>query len=389
MTKVKRVAIFSIGASHQMSQTTGLKRGFEALGIEAYAGHSLLDGGAMTFFVDEYKPDLVIEINRSRNQIRECDSAFNHVSWIWDYNLGDMMLTEGFGGSLHNFFVINPGLTGHALDAVKPWSYLLPGVDADVFSPNHSEFESDFSIIGYLPDPISEQDRSTPINNNGQVVCTLDDLFDALDRSGLKQYQADHDKLKRVVAEVFQKADDNFGVHNIPPQLILHLEERWLRATDRIDFLEDILSVSKNVRFYGYGGWTQWSNFAPYYMGPVFSNSEKASIYCNTRITLHNGIGMHDRVLEAMSCGAAVMLNNSPLHDTEFGLYRYFERDIDFVQFEQEDSENIKSGARELLEKPSLVSRIGGSARQKILSAHTWKHRAAKMLEDLKSADFT
>ncbi|MEQ8508766.1 MAG: glycosyltransferase [Rhodospirillaceae bacterium] len=379
------MAIFSLGVSHQMSQTIGLKRGFEELGCECYVGHSLMDGPAMDFFLDDYKPDFVIEINRSRNQILNCNAKFKHVSWVCDYSYGAIDVRENFGGSVFNFFIAPPNYCGHEPENVEPWACLAFGVDTNIYSKNSLKASLDFSFIGYLPSPVSDSEKSFSIRHNDREVCKLGEIIDEIEALGIRHRNFDQKEIVRVILNVLNRNTNQFDKNNLPNQLLIFVQDRWLRTLDRVEMLESAIRVSKAACFYGYGGWPLWPKLSEFYKGPVYTSSAKSAIYSQTRLNLHNnpGFSLHDRILEVMACESAVLLNTPASKGQATSLDQLFTPNFEYFTY---DFDNFERTASNLLSTPNRIIDVGKNARKKVLAGHTWLHRATQVINDLEQA---
>lgn len=362
-----------------MAQIDGLKAGLEAHGIETYAGYGYLSGSAMTHFVDSFKPDVVIEINRSRNQIPNCSLDFNHVSWVWDAMFHNISVAEGFGGSLYNFFAFELQALGHDPEKLGRWSYLFSGVDENVYSPTDQESVTDCSMIGTIAPPISDEELSMDIVLGGKKICTIHDIFETLQATELNGNNRCHNKTRTLIGSVLHAADQALGEKNVPPSLLNFCEERFFRTRQFAKLIHTLLSISKNIRLYGYEGWRHWPDFAPYYQGPVYIPSSRADVYRQSYAYLDAPQASYENIFETMACGRVCLVNRWH-SDLASQVSHPLEAGKDYLEY---DEDSLAEVFREVLQNPALAREIAQTARSKVLAGHTWKHRAAQVLETL------
>jgi hypothetical protein len=77
--KIERVAIFGLDFPNIVNQVVGLRDGFRQLGVEVLTAWPHPNALTLENVLDSFRPDFVFEINRSRNQIRDCRETFRHV----------------------------------------------------------------------------------------------------------------------------------------------------------------------------------------------------------------------------------------------------------------------------------------------------------------------
>lgn len=84
---LRRVGLFCENRS-KYSYTANLASAFKARGVNAVAGDRFLNGSRFPNFIEDFKPNFVFEINRSKNQISNCDAKFHQIAWIQDHSIG-------------------------------------------------------------------------------------------------------------------------------------------------------------------------------------------------------------------------------------------------------------------------------------------------------------
>jgi spore maturation protein CgeB len=89
---------------------------------------------------------------------------------------------------------------------------------------------------------------------------------------------------------------------------------------------------------------------------------------------------MHNRVLDIMCCGKAALVSRSRWDKEISSIQHYFTPGEDYIPYDLDDLAEVAESA---LRDPERCRRIGRNARHRILEAHTWRHRAAFILDDL------
>src|SRR3954454_10636958 len=177
MAAVKRVGIFCCEENSMINHVLGLKSGFEQLGIEVATGFNYLNGGRMALFLDMFRPDFVIEINRSRNQIPDCDEPFHHIAWIQDNATFRRRVSWGFGGSDMNYFVLEPEILGFDERTIGRWDYLQMAADDSQYFPIDIAPTWDMTTMGYLPVAFQDSERSAVVEC-GRATASLGEMYD-------------------------------------------------------------------------------------------------------------------------------------------------------------------------------------------------------------------
>ena len=78
----------------------GMKLGFEQLGHKVLGGTEFLEEAELIRFCEQFKPDFIFEMNRSKNQIPLFPSSVKHIAWVVDsmgLDLNDFCGSEKIG----------------------------------------------------------------------------------------------------------------------------------------------------------------------------------------------------------------------------------------------------------------------------------------------------
>lgn len=389
MASIRRIALFAPTAYlTYMNMLFPMKRAFEARGVECLLAWPHLEKDDLITFLDEARPDAVLEINRSRRQAKGMDQRILHVAWMQDHRIGAALLRDGFGDSDITYFIVDPVHMGFDVTSIgsRKVDFLLPAVDIGQFRPNGtSEPTGDFAFVGYLPLKSWFEGDKHNFKYAGNVV-TLSDMVQAFQASKLRQRSSDFDDIEQFIAETLQRRlglPRAVDLTRISGELRMVLDTEILRMLDRREMLEAVLNVSRSVAIHGPTTWKSWEQFQPYYRGIARRPQEIMAILRANRIYLHNGVlSMHFRNMECFACGGAAMVNRTKYDDKPGGIYRYFEPGRHYIEY---DFDSIEDTAREAIADEGRRARIGQEAVRAVAAAHTWQHRVDQILADLRA----
>jgi hypothetical protein len=377
--RLRRVALFCQDPS-KYSYVRDLAAVFRLMGVEAIDGHSYLDGKKFRNMLRDFKPDFVLEINRSRNQIPDCDAKFHHIAWIQDYSVGRRRITDGFGGSSKVYSILDPHILGYRAEQVQGWTLLQSAVDPNVHRPTPGLMPRwDVTTIGYLASPLSRCELRAPLYSSG-VNTTLSEIQAEFRACGMNHGNLHVPNLESFLLGFMRSRKPDYRPDATFDWLMALYEDRVIRSLDRAGYLRQVISRTDNVGIFGNGQWPWDEQFSRHFSGRIRGGSQRAAIYCLSRIVFHNGqLLVHDRNLEAMSCEACVILNHSIHEDSPSGITPYFTDGEHFAFF---DEETLPDLVTELLADDARRARLGRQARKKILDGFTWHHRAQQIVND-------
>jgi|tagenome__1003787_1003787.scaffolds.fasta_scaffold20980371_4 glycosyltransferase involved in cell wall biosynthesis len=402
---IRRIAIAGPSLHPYYIRTVGaLCQAFEELGVKAVPILQWLSGTQMETFVESFQPDVVMEINRSRNQFTGLPSKVRHVAWIQDSNMdrppeGRHIITnDQFGGSDIHYTFVFPESIGLDRARVPNVRYLAPGVDISVFNPDTPAVGpiNDVCFAGYMPtkETMDSQFRghlTLELPDDRRIEIPNPSLFMHFSDSGLASNNFRRDTALSLAADYIST---NFGItresleqsrHRDALILAVHsFESEWARWMERNWFIPDLLAATKDLVIYGpVEGWQENRKFARYYHGFLNTPRQMAGAYNAARIIAHIGaLQMHSRVLEAMACARPVLVNCSePGFGDGFGAIReHFEDSVHFVEY---DRESLPGKVKTLLGDEAWRTALGEQAREAILAKHLWRHRAEQIISDL------
>ncbi|OIQ93705.1 hypothetical protein GALL_242960 [mine drainage metagenome] len=382
MPAVKRVAIFTHPDTAMINMVLGLKTAFEAMGIEVISGFSYLDGHRMRVMVDMVRPDFILEINRSRNQIVDFDEKIHHIGWFEAPYHSGKRLDVTWGGSDMTYTNMDPAIMGLEPHQIPRWDYLHFAIDTEIYRPMGVAPVLDLSTIGYLAVPLQPQELEIVVESGG-VRVSVREVAAVVQAAGLSETNFHTLKLRDCLEALFRSRNPAYRPDDMFWQLMTFVADRLFRAGGRGETLKKVLSVTRNVRLFGTGAWPADPVLSPYYAGRVFKPSEKAAVINLSRTVYHYGaVMMHERVLEAMACGVLPIMNRTPYDHEPFGICRHFAEGEHFLFY---DENNIGEVLRALLADEPRRRRMGEQGRQRILERHTWRQRAEQILSDFQN----
>jgi hypothetical protein len=381
LPKPKRIAIFAEDDHMYINQTLGLKRGFEELGVEAHVGWPHLNERALTCFVDNYQPDFILEIDRFPTQIPDYNPSVKHVTWIHNHAVHGRRVLENAWGSHAVYTALLLKVYGHEDFNGGDYRFLPMATDPTVFTDDATPEMFDFSFVGHMYEPLGDGMLNLNVGfHDGQPV-PMRELIDRFLAAGFRHTNADNNEIYAFLTDFYRRSDPNFTVDQLPTPLKTFFDEHLIRMVDRAEVIDTLLSISKQVAFYGNPEWQKWPQYAPYYFGSINRGRELAQLFRSTRVNIHNGpVTMHNRVLDIMCCGKGALISRSRWDNEISSVQHYFTPGEDYIPYDLDD---LREVAEHALRDRDWCRRIGRNARSRILEGHTWRHRAAFIIDDL------
>jgi hypothetical protein len=355
---------------------TCLGNAFRSLGNPCAWINKPIAHDVLAALAQDFAAAACLEINRVLPAGNGWPPDTAHMAWIQDYRFNGIDLTRDLGASHHLYFLLDPLAFGIAVPANRPWSLLLPGARSDVLAPFAPPARCDFSFVGFIPDPLND---NQPVSTmpDGRIV-TLKQVIDVLPQDTLRQSHFSFPGIRAAV----DRACDQLGCKRIENEAALLLFDEILpRTIERKKLLEAVLTVSASLEIYGPPPWRRWPQFAPYYKGFVDDPRDLDTVFQNTRINLHNsGLSMHFRVLDCLAAGGFLMVSETSRDFDPGGIRNYLEPARHYASYAIDEAAAV---AAHYLDDPQARMRIAAEGRRAVLASHTWAHRAAQILQDL------
>lgn len=372
-----RAAIFMPRANtFYLSLLFGLKRGLEQHNVEVFASVSHYDEPCLLEFCHQFKPDLIFEMNRARSALPNLPAHIKHIAWIVD-TLGHTVdyyhgsdITYFFGGNWKRAFTADGGLV----------DWLPPGTCEVSYNFQPQQALSDFSFVGHIPKPWTEEELSREICRYQQEPINFgrlhDELIDYWQNISFENFEN-----ITYLNSAYQLIEERYGnkVEIADQRLRYDLGCRMIRLRNRHQLMSLVLENSASVRIYGSENWKDWPQYRPHYHHFVDHSYELKQIYQSTKLNLHEGVGPHFRVFDAMSAGGLMFVKRTPDDKAEGGILEIFEPFVHYVPFSEHD---FAEHADKYLHDAQARQIIVNNAAQQIRAKHTWTQRAAKIIKD-------
>lgn len=342
--------------------------GFKKLEVIAngYTGH--LGEEALLHWCETYQPDVIFEMNRSRVEVPFLPNTIKHIAWIVDTNGRNI---DRFSGSDLTYYFWSKWTKENTLDTFN--DYLPPGACEDSYLPLKLNQDKDYSFVGHIPKPWTEEELLRNIAEEGELTFT----------DFLNEFQK---KLKNIPfmglsnCEYISLAEKLFEERSLKLKqdktILYDIGCRTLRMKNRLETLELFLGIDGELAIYGPDNWMNWDKYSKFYRGFLSNESQMNEVYCSTQFNIHEGVGIHFRLLDCMLSNAIVLLRDAAENNE-----RAFEEGTHFISF---DEHNLKDKVDQYKNDEVSLNCIRENAREEVLSKHTWRHRFNKILNDFK-----
>ncbi|TDA62661.1 glycosyltransferase family 1 protein [Sulfuricurvum sp. IAE1] len=354
-----------------------MKKGFEQAGCTVRGGCGFLDGEDLLRVIDEFRPDFVLEMNRVKTDIENFPSDLLHICWLVDY--WERTPAELCGSDFLYLFS-HVWLKDHPMFTGKHMDVLHPGTDPDLYRPLHPNNSGKATIfLGHMPKPWLETELERRVTGSGGAVFRFEQLKKLVHEFTLNPQDFNDGTiatgkylLHRLGVDFLDTLSDT----------VLHYDvyARSFREGRRQGVVEKVLNSHLDLHLYGNDSWALRERFRPHYRGMLETPEEINRAFNQSAFLLHDGNMPHFRVFDAMAAGLPVLKPDT----SGYGI----EDEWDFLDFE-EGSEILTYSldSEELTSIKHLDARRIGDMhariREKIVKAHTWAHRAEKILGDI------
>ena len=348
-------------------------RGFRAAGVQADGACRLLPESQLRAWCRHHGSIAVFEMNRARCDVPSLSKDIRHITWIVD-NAGKSL--DAFGGSditylfCHNWMDLYPH---RSLHRVFP-----PGTCPVEYPRGRAEPGSNVTFVGHIPNPWSEAELDRPLtpNKDYRFRDALPELCRETRERWNHLYTVDG-ALEIMQANALRACGQRMALDDA---LRYDICCRISRQVNRTGLIDAVLCHTDSVALYGPPNWLRWPRYAPYYRRYLETPAQMADVYRNARINLHEGEGMHFRLLDAMSAGGFLFFREASHDRLPHGIRDYFEPYEHYVPFSLDD---FGEKCARYSADPAACERIRNRAAQEVRARHTWRHRAQQVLADL------
>lgn len=357
-----------------------MKTALEAHGLYVMGRAELLDEQALLEFCRQGQPDIILEMNRARNELPKLPKYIIHIAWIVD-NRGKKI--NAFSGSELLYFFWRNWLKDCRSPASRVVDWLPPGVDPELYFPESRNFLSDISFVGHISFPWTIEEKKRLIFESPEATVTFEDALKHLeaqtqqvDLTGLQEDDYVDMALSFLPAHIKERV-------SLEPCVQYDLGCRAiLRMAFRQEMLDLAVASGASMRFFGTGGWNVWPRYQPYYQAALTEPVDVRAVYQSSRINLHEGVGVHFRSLDCMASGGLLFYMFRPEDALFGGIETFF---TDGKHYVAVDKNNFLQKTAFYLAHPEECRQICDQAGQEVRRKHTWEHRIQKIVDDLNS----
>lgn len=364
--------------SFYMSVLFGMKRGFEENGAEVITFCELLDKDSLLEFCNQYQPDVLFEMNRSRHEIPFLPKEVKHIAWIVDLPGHN---PSYFQSSEITYYIVSSWSKNYQPDATHMVDWLPPGTSSHSYYHQNHTHKCDFSFLGHIPKPWTEEELNRPLFHSEDQQHVFSDFFKKISKLKNRQFIMKDIKTggKKDLSSQIIKKTLNKEVEIADQTLRYDITIRTFRLLNRLDLANLALKHSNNLHLYGSNNWQDWSQFKNYYHHYVSNSNEIRRIYQTSKINLHDGLGLNFRLFDCMASGGVLAFNNTSKKNYFGNIDTFFEPYEHYLPINENNDEEIK----DWLNNKELRDKISKSAAQEILEKHTWTIRTKKILNDI------
>lgn len=351
-----------------------IAHGFAAHGFVVSTHCGVLDESRLANWIKLHRPRLIFEMNRPRADIPFLNKSIIHLCWVVDFN--GRAISE-FQGSEITYLFGPKWLEKVTVPGCYRW--MGPGVCPESYFPEPSCYRYDASFVGHIPNPWSDEELARNVAADGAFLAfsaILPHLVDEYNRHkpSLKTHQ-DYLKLIRELAtREFQVEID------LNHQLEYDLTGRLIRLINRRELIDKLITVT-DLALFGPQNWQNWPEYQRFYRHFLETSQQMRAVYHQSRINLHEGNGMHFRVMDCMASAGLMFIRRNDYDDKPGGIKNFFEPGQHYVDFDLDD---VADKYAYYQKNHQLADKIRQAGFHAVLKQHTWRHRVADILGDLK-----
>lgn len=401
MTPLRLAILCSTSNTYLLNMSFALMKGFHSIGVDCQMLDADKPADVLGNELDKLCPDAVFEINRTRGQSPlSLPASCLHLCWIqdaWhhDHTTGDKLLHRAdkrFGGSDLLYGLLKAdyfGLHGHATN--HEWKILQPGADTDLYAnqPDNRPVPGLASICGYIPKPImptADMHELVIAKHQGRQVSVGDLIFSL---SYQHRVSISRHSTGDIHALMTAEINKRLGIAISIDEMLALFDSHWTlllldtelpRIPDRLGNANAALDEGLQLQLFGPNQWLGWERLAPYYQRNLSWGSELGNVYRRSQFNLHNGaFGMHQRVLECMAAGGAILINHTG-YDPEHDVQAHFTDGEHYIAYQPE---TLRDTLAQWKTRHETLRDIGQAAASHVRQHHQWENRASAIVADI------
>ncbi len=356
-----------------------MKKSFETNGFSVVGACQLLEDKELKNFINQYNPSIFFEMNRCKAEINHFPENILHICWIvdlWGRKLSDIK------GSEIIYFFSTEWLKDFKADYHCKIDWLPPASDPDTYFPiKNSEKLYNSVFVGHISNPWEERLLKRIIYKKNNTEILFSDILDNFEYPWAIQDDIVNNDcyIKEVTAWIKKRFSVNVDIND--SVLRYDIGCRIIRKGRREVFLDWLLSNTQiqPLAIFGSENWTKWAKYKPYYKNELKTPNEMNKVFNQSNTVIHEGVGFHFRLFDAMLSGIPILLRKSKQDSLEGGLNTYFEENIDYISYDLSKTNNSYTNT---ISKETLKE-ISENGRKKALKYHTWDTRLLKVAKDI------
>ena len=354
------MAIFSHATPDHVNWVVGLKQGMNANGVDVLTSWPLPDGKMLDSIIENYRPDVIFEINRHKDQIPETSNSFFHVCLIHEHRSHDTVYTNTSGNSDFYYSIITPSGFDFPKELDDKAKLFISGYNSEVIDHvNVQPKRYELGFAGFMGNPEAYKPGfvKSLINPSKPEFGTIQDLLKYI---GIDKYLLNKSD---YVFQVRRKTEAYFharGVHDFKfsdyayNQIFRMCEDGFVRVLNRKHICDLMLKTTNELAFWGTPMWKLWPQYAPYYKKELKSSRTLLEAYSSLKINIHcTGCNLHPRVIDTMAIGTPVAVMRMLM----MALLGWigFEPDVHYISYTFETFKKIKCHLKTQMPEPKLL----------------------------------
>jgi len=129
-----------------------------------------------------FKPDFVLEINRSKLEITNFPQNIIHVCWLFDIKAKPA--SHFFSDILYTF---EKNWVKHFKSSARYVTHLPPATDKTIYKPLKLDKKYDFSFLGHIPKPWSIKELNREVGHKKNKLIYFKDILPLLKKHFLSK----------------------------------------------------------------------------------------------------------------------------------------------------------------------------------------------------------
>lgn len=372
--KIKIAVFFPNSNQYYLDILLEFKKYFENLNYEFFGFTSLINENSLNKIVKENKIDVIFEMNRTRFQIPRLNKKVIHIAWMVDcgnYSYKEIDKSEILYFWGRNWFDnYKKNFLKNKDIKILDW---LPPAGTSSFLKRKKTINKkkiiDISFYGHIPRPWCKNELNRFVDkqktlNFRKFIKYFNEKIKKFDVSSFDNFS-----YFQIAKKILQKK--NIDILENDKKLFYDISCRNFRY-GRIDMINLILKCNKNLNIYGTKNWIDYKNFELYYKGYLESKDAIFEMINNSKIILHEGVGLHDRFFDTILMNGFIMYYKTD-YDQKNGLItNFFEEEKELITFNKFDA---IPKIEKYLKDDNARNKIQKTAYKKIKNNHLWKHR--------------